>query len=1091
MKTVHFLGTTALAASLVLTPAAFAQAGTAAVAASGGKPGQAGGLPSDPVVGDTADTITVTGSRIAGATALQSSVPVTVVTADELINDGNLSLGDQLNELPSLRQTFSQQNSTRNIGTAGLNLLDLRGLGTDRTLVLVNGRRHVTTVPGFYNIDINTISSALLESVEIVTGGTSAVYGSDAIAGVANFILKRDYEGLEAKLQGGISSRGDRGSYLASIVGGKNFAEGRGNIAASVEYSKQNTLLAIDRNSQTGAYTGVPGFQVVDITSQLINGVLVNEPTGGDGISDTRYFSAYPGARAGNIALGGLVNTSCPNVVGTPTAALLARRAAVCTGQLSPTVANAEFSDPYVFDTNGNLLRDNPVLDLRNVGGGRIGGRTATGVEGAMLQPGIDRINTNMLFSYEFSPALHFHAEGKYVRTTNNQTATQPTTIDGSILNATFSLANPFLTPQAVSTLQTILPAGATSFAMVRFNNDIGTRSEDHKRQTYRIVAGFDGRLSDTGNLSYDVAFNYGRTTTYYQTGGNVDVRKFNAASNAVRTPTGQIVCAVNADASTANDMPGCVPINLFGEYRASQEAIDYVTYVSSRNQWAEEVNAVASLSGDSGGLFSLPGGNVGFVLGVEYRREDAFSDYDDYTQSTVPASALSPSGATTFLNAIPEFSPPAVSIHEGFGEIRVPIVKDSFIKELTLTGAARYSKYSTADDGVWAYNANAVFAPVQDIRFRIGYAKSVRAPSLNNLFAAKSQTFAPAAFVDPCNQGAPIQGNPNRARNCAAAGVPTTLTYTDDQGIVRTIPWVNTSPSAISGVNFGNPGLTPETGKSLTVGAVLTPRFLPGFSLTVDYYRINVSNVIATISPQEFVNRCYDDPVGINNEFCALVARRTSTDPIVNATFAGQGTRRLTGITVDRQLGALNPSFQNRPFNFAALKTAGIDADIRYDHRFGNGVRFGYRAIVSWLQRREEFTFIAAPQQSNRLHGMLGDPVWRGRMSVNLAYRGFDIGYDVDYIGKQAIANSWETQHTHQGRGPTNLDAFPISSYAPQDYHSVRMGYRVNDQFRAYIGVDNIADTLPPYGQLGTGANGGIWNVEGRFLYAGVNVKL
>ena len=174
--------------------------------------------------------IVVTGSRIARPT-LSSPVPLTSVSVGELTETGDVSLGDALNDLPSLRSTFSAGNSSRFIGTAGLNILDLRGLGTSRTLVLVNGKRHITATPGDYQVDVNTIPVDLLERVDIVTGGNSAVYGSDAVAGVVNFVLKRNFEGLNLRGQGAISSRGDRGNYFVSGTWGKNFADGRGNIA--------------------------------------------------------------------------------------------------------------------------------------------------------------------------------------------------------------------------------------------------------------------------------------------------------------------------------------------------------------------------------------------------------------------------------------------------------------------------------------------------------------------------------------------------------------------------------------------------------------------------------------------------------------------------------------------------------------------------------------------------------------------------------------------------------------------------------------------------------------------------------------------
>ncbi|KAE8235430.1 hypothetical protein A4X03_0g9779, partial [Tilletia caries] len=327
----------------------------------------------------------------------------------------------------------------------------------------------------------------------------------------------------------------------------------------------------------------------------------------------------------------------------------------------------------------------------------------------------------------------------KYVRINATQQSTQPTFI-ASALNPIFSIDNPFLTPQARATLVTILAPGATTFQMQRFNNDLGTRAEDHKRETYRVVAGVRGDIGSSSNLSYEVALNFGRSETYYETGGNVDIAKFNRATNAVRNTAGQIVCAVNADANPANDDPACVPLNPFGYGAPSQAAKDY---------------------------------------------EKAYSAFDPFTRS-----------GATFLNSSSIFAPPPVEIKEAFGEIRVPLLSDMpFANELTLEAAARYSDYGGNTGGVWAYNVGGIWSPVSDIRIRAGYARSVRAPNLGNLFATRSETFA-NGLVDPCSQTV-IGQNPNRARNCAAAGIPTTMVVDGN-----TIPWVNTPASGVSGFN-------------------------------------------------------------------------------------------------------------------------------------------------------------------------------------------------------------------------------------------------------------------------------------------------
>ncbi len=1013
-------------------------------------------------------TIVVTGSRIRRPN-LDSAVPITSVGPTELTERGDLSLGDALNELPSLRATFSQANSTRFIGTAGINRLDLRGLGTERTLVLVNGRRHVTSSPGGYDVDINTIPSDLLERVDIVTGGNSAIYGSDAVAGVVNFIMRRDYEGISIRGQAGASTYNDRGSYFVSGIFGRNFFDNRLNVALAVEYSRSEAVYFIDR-PWTGAAEGVgpPGFETVEPTFRLVNGVPTPVPNRNDnGVPNTRFLPF--GFTFNTVSLGGMVLTTCPADDGTNAA----RRAAVCTGELSPT-SGGRFSYNYAFDAQGNLIANNPangLVDNRAAGGSPLFGLGASGLEGAMLLPGLERVSGNLFLNADISPAFQPFLEAKFVRVVANQTSTQPTFIAGA-LNPIFSTSNPFLTQQARDTLA-LITGGAAAFQMQRFNIDIGTRAEDHERETYRIVAGVGGDISATGNLRYEIAFNYGRTETFYETGGNVDVARFNRATNAVLNGSGQIVCAVNADANPANDDPACVPMNVFGFGAPSQAAIDYVLYTSSREEWAEQINAVAFISGDTGGFFNLPGGPVGFAFGAEYRREDAFSDYDDFTQS-----------GATFLNAIATFDPPAVEIKELFGEIRIPLVANQpFAEELSLEGAARYSDYGGNVGGVWAYNVGGIWSPVRDIRIRAGYARSVRAPNLGNLFATQSQTFA-NGLVDPCSQNV-INNNPNRARNCAEAGIPTTLNVPG----LGTIPWINTAASGVSGFNQGNPNLVPEVGESFTVGVVLQPRFIPGLALTIDYYNVKITNVISGLTGQAIINRCYDDPVSINNPFCDAVFRRRDPNPLIDFTFDGQGNRIPAPGEPTLNFPVLGPAFLNQPFNFAALKAEGIDFDLTYRTELGGGVMLSLRGIASLNLNRENFTFITAPEQSTRIHGTLGDPIWAASLNANLDFGQFDIGYNLRYIGPQTV-DAWEVQNSHQGRPPQNPDAYPFSRYPDVMYHALRVNFDATERFRFYAGVDNLLNRKPPFDLTGTGAGSSIFPVTGRFFYAGATVN-
>jgi outer membrane receptor protein involved in Fe transport len=1007
--------------------------------------------------------IVVTGSRIPRPN-LDSTVPITSVGPQELIDRGDVSLGDALNELPSLRSTYSQSNSTRFIGTAGLNLLDLRGLGVSRTLVLVNGRRHVTASPGSFVIDVNTIPADLLERTDIVTGGNSAIYGSDAVAGVANFILRKDFEGLRLRGQGGISERGDRGSYFASLTAGRNFAGGRGNIAVALEYVHQEQVLNTQREEITGAFSGQIGYFATQNT--------LGEPATGDGIPDTSFLR---NVRSQQFSSGGGVIVACPTAAaaGESAAQFAARRALVCTGLTDPSGGQIPFV--FHFAPDGRLLRNDAsngcVRDLRPFGSGNcVGGLGSTFNETGQLFPQLTRYSANLLGSFDVSPALDLFLEAKYVRVDSLQEISP--TFQSGVLPTAIQRDNPFITPEARAVLNQILTPAATTFTMARNNVDFGGRGEEHLRETWRAVVGARGNI--TPNLRYETFFNFGRLDTFYITNGNVHLQRYRNAQDAVRDPaTGQIVCRINLPTSPAATRdPACVPLDLFGEGRPSQAALDYVRETSFRNERATQYNAAGFLAGDTGAFFNLPGGPIGAALGVEWRREEARSVYDPIVSN--PA-------RLTFLNSFQPFLPPPLEIKEAFGEIRLPIARDlPFLRELTVEAAARISDYSAGpSEPTVAYNIGATWAPLRDLRFRGSYARSVRAPTLSDLFATESQTFA--AISDPCSQ-TNINNNPNRVRNCADAGVPTTFTLPDG----RVVPFVNVPTSTPAGAIRGNPTLLEEKSTSWTLGAVYIPRAIPGLSITLDYYDIEISDVIQSLLGPTVVNLCYDSPSGIDNQYCRAVFRRA------DGTFRGQAGINIGGVLVEYPASDIGPSFFQQGFNFARLATSGIDLDVAYRSRIADSVLLNLRGIVSWVRNRENFTDVTQPDFSTRLHGTLGDPVWAASLTANLDFGEFDLQYNFRYVGRQTIA-AWNTQNPHQGRPPTNPDAFPEIFYPAITYSNLRLGFEPDrSRFRFYLGIDNVLDQMPPArsGLTGTGAGGAIYPITGRFFYAGADIR-
>ena len=1011
----------------------------------------------------SSDAIVVTGSRIRRPN-LESNVPGTSVTADDLTSQGDVNVGDALNDLPALRSTFSQANSTRFIGTAGVNVLDLRGLGTVRTLVLVNGRRHITYTPGDFLVDVNTIPTDLIERVDVVTGGSSAVYGSDAVAGVVNFVLKRNFDGIRLKGQAGVSSRGDRGIQFVTGTFGKNFADDRGNVAVNLEYVNADPLYFGQRDYLTGAYSGRCQLNLSEPT--------VGEPQAGDGIPDQTFFC---GVRNAAISNGGTLTANasaaqCQSAAFGPTGASAAIGAARC---LNP---GTSLGQPRVFrfDSNGNFLQDVPIIDFRPFASGNFQTDPNSPVPGASLRdtgqlaPGLKRYTGNLLASFEVTPALRPFVEAKFVRVDALQEG-QPSFFQGSFpgffgAGRGIRCDNPFLTGANITALQAVgrCAGGATStetLPLGRFNVDFGGRSEVIRRDTWRIVGGVTGEFND--DWSYEVSLNYGKLKTrqdehndlvLFDLAGNPD--GFLLATDAVRDPnTGQIVCRVNSTdlvqdpGGAANNRPDCVALNPFGFNRPAGAALDFVNTTSFVKSKATEFDALAFVSGDLSQLFELPGGPISFVLGGEYREESAYQVADP----------LSASGGT-FFNAFSTFDPPKLKVKEVFGELSLPLLKDlPFAKELTVTGAGRFSDYNTSANKTFAYNINGTWAPISDIRFRANYSKSVRVPTLGDLFSTPGQNFG---FVqDPCDVQFINNGTTNRAANCAALGVPV--------GFINTVARAQT----IGFLSGGNPNLLEETGKSLTVGGVFTPRWVPGLSITVDYYKIKVENLIAVLGAQTILNQCVDLPT-INNQFCQVIFPRQTDNPA----------------TPENETGLLgDPALLSSGINFARQIARGIDFEAAYRKTFANGIRLNARAIATRVLERTNFTSPTDPNFGDRILSELGDPKWAANANVTVGINNFDIRYSANFIGKATIG-AYENYFGFEGRPPQNADSTAQVFYPAALYHALRLSMKIQKKFDFYIGADNIFDKKPPLGLLGT-AGGDPYDSIGRYMYAGVTV--
>lgn len=995
--------------------------------------------------------VVVTGSRIANPN-LNSPNPITSFQGQEFFQSGQVSIGDQLNQLPQFAPTFSQSNSTRFLGTSGLNLLDLRGLGTQRTLVLVNGRRHVAgdILNSGTSVDTNTIPTDLIDRVETVTGGESAIYGSDAISGVVNFILKDHFDGLEMRGQSGLSpDYRDGAAQFASVLAGKNFGGGKGNIAANVEYVHQDQYFATSRpylNSQQA--------------------FLQVRQTGTSGSPKLQLFNDV---RSASYSETGLIRFG-----GTPT---------FNAGLAPNSTAGAPvyYTVPYQFTSDGNLV---PVTGQR-VGfgptGSLIGGSGSNFRSGDQfqIQPRLNRVNASIIGHYTIADALEPFVEATYSHTSVFGSGSGgPAFISGLTLGdgdptvgqanrETYRVDNPFLSAQARSTITANLLAanpaavvtGATRFSVREILDGLGARAEQSDRNTYRIVGGFRGTFND--GFRYELSANYGEFDEKTKVLGNLNIQRFLLANDATRNAAGQIVCRSqvnaaaaygyagvtdpNAAAVLARDVAACVPINTFGgQFTDAQKA--YVLSNTTSVGKISQFDVSAFVSGDLHQLFSLPGGPIGFSIGGEYRRETNSFREDPLVQA-----------GYTFYNAIPTFTAPALKVKEAYGELRVPLVKDFFlIKELTVSGAARVSDYNTSAGTVYSYNASGIYKPVEDLQLRASYARAVRAPNLGELYTPFGQNFA--LVDDPCSADNIGNGTANRAANCAAAGRPAGYNFQYSNSLLFR--------------SGGNAALQSEKSDSYTYGGVLTPHWIRGLSITADYFNIKVRKAIASVDAQTIINQCYDLPT-LANQFCALFQR------------AGTG----GGPRGEIPFQILENSLTSGGVNFGLLRARGVDAEVAYNHQLGGFGRLSVRGNYSHVIQRDDFTDPTMPNTITRDRGNLGFPVDRFRINTDLKKGPVTLGYVVRWFGKQYVGDV-SFYNSLNGSPPTDPFYADHKYYPVVAYHDVRVGVDASDRFNIYGGVTNVANKKPPLGLTGLDAGSGEYDVLGRFAFIGAVAK-
>jgi iron complex outermembrane recepter protein len=922
------------------------------------------------------ETVSVTGTHISNPNVV-SPTPIAVISAEELKATGAVNLGDVLTQLPQLATSFTMGNSTQSIGTAGLGLQDLRNLGPDRTLVLVNGRRFIGSSAGSTAVDVNLIPVEWVERVEIITGGASAVYGADAVTGVVNFILKKNYQGATLHAQYGASQHGGFSPRDIAFTAGTNFANNRGNVAISIEHSEQDALAFPDRFGHK-AYATI---------------LTPNGPT------DSALFSnagSYTTTSNGTFYLGD-----------------------------SPT----DIGNRYVFNPDGSVRQQ------------RFGGiYDATGRcqdcdrldanQVAQLQPKYARTSISSVASFDISPEQRLYFEGTYSHVGVKQQS-QP-----EFGTYTITRDNAYITPS----LAALMDANdLDSIDVSRFDVDAGLRGEATTRNTTRVVFGASGVI--TGDWEYDASVNYGYTDETRYNLNNRIIDRFNASIDAVRDGNGDIVCRSTLDPQSINPtsgailnpiaLGGCVPTSIFGNGAIDPAAAQWFnTFTTTRSHLTQFVGGGTITNNN---LFQMPfdAGAASLAAGVEFRRESS-------RQLTDPLD----SDGLTFLNAIPS-SGGAYNVKEGYIETALPLLSDRpFAKNITFDAAVRFSDYSTiGHTRAWRWGLD--WAVDDNVRLRGTMSSAVRAPNIGELYSGQSENFF--AVTDPCS-AKQITTAPNQAvrvANCQALGIPA--------------GWNSSNSATIRGVSGSNPDLRPEVGKTWTAGIVLTPQFLDGFGLTLDYWNIRLTDAISAPSGQDVANQCVDAPGGIDNVYCGDALR----DPV---------TYELTYIKSVNQ-------------NVSALSTSGVDIGAYYSRDIGAGkLRLNLSAtkVIAYT----EHPFQDDPSVAFQDNGTLGFPKWKATLNTNYSLKNWVFEWQTRYFSPMLRVGNQESYHSNP------LQTTPIRAGAGF-FNDVRASYTIKDSgLQIYAGITNVFDRNPPVNLFGTGFGSALYDTLGRSYYAGFNYK-
>lgn len=951
------------------------------------------------------DAIVVTGSRIPQPNLVTTS-PVTQVTSEDITTQGVTRIEDMTNQLP---QVFAAQNSTVSNGATGTAQVDLRGLGAQRTLVLINGRRMGYGSPNSVPSDLNQIPGALVERVEVLTGGASAVYGSDAISGVVNFIMRDDFEGFRIDAQYGFyQHRNDSDDgYIREEIAFRN--------------STNPSQFELPANDFIGGY----GKEI-----SLIFGSSTPDGRGN--------VTGYLGYRSNDAVLQRDYDYSACALGNSSAAARpysFSGQHWNCGGSATafPGLFTPDFvANFYTIDQGtGNFVPFDFTNDVYNYGPLNY------------YQRPDERYTGGFFARYDINDRIEAYGSFMF---SDYRSVAQIAPSGNFFVTNEINCGNPLLTPGNAAiigcTPGMIAADTPTTLYIGRRNVEGGGRQDDLNYEAYRTVLGIRGPLSDSWH--YDVYGQYYRVNLNRSYLNDFSISRLTRALDVV-DDGGTPQCRSFVDGTD----PNCVPYDIFTPGGVTQAALDYLQIPLLQRGEAIMQNVVATVTGDLG--ITLPSAQtpIQASLGIEYRFDRINQQVDE---NFATGNAAGQGGPTTPLTG-------DTDVFELFGEVRIPIVEGApFAELMSLELAYRRSDYNTGFSGssveTDTYKIGADWAPTEDIRFRASFQRAVRAPNVIELFTAQGFNLFDNN-QDPCGAG------PEIAPMAACVGANPWQVTAGQYGSVG----LNSPAGQYNFLQGGNPNLTPEEADTYTIGFVATPRFLPGLTVSIDYFNIDVSNLISTVGPTVTLEDCYFNN---NAAACALINRNPGT----NQLWIG------TGNVVD-----LNT-------NIGGLTTSGYDINANYSMDIGTMGGLRFQLIGTLLDDLTTDPGSASTTPYDCVGGFSNicgtpNPEWRHRFRVT-----WETPWNLDLSGTWRYYGEVDRRNASNANVPGFLD----SAWDEQHYLDLAGNWQVYDNTNIRFGVNNVLDNDPPLSaNVGTTGNGNTYpqtyDAMGRWIFIGATV--